>query len=116
MSRRTHTAAVGDVPDLVVGFSLAAWPWPPRYVEVIATTLAAGHDVEFRFVRKDAQPWFLLHSYRNGALHVLGPDFEHLGTVASIPAALTRGWEAGGGAGAGLVTVPDGCAALASRT
>ncbi len=78
-----------------VGFSAAEMPWPARHVEAILTALGHGLDVEFRFNREHIDPWFRLRGYR-GVIHVLGPSFDHLGTVASVPAALARGWELGG--------------------
>ncbi len=78
-----------------VGFSAAEMPWPVRHVEAILTALGHGLDVEFRFTREDIDPWFRLRGYR-GVIHVLGPSFDHFGTVALVEAALARGWELGG--------------------
>ncbi len=95
MSRRTRSAAVVEPPGLVVDFALDTWPWPPRFAEAILFTLAAGHDVWFTFTSEDTKAWFRLRGYR-GAIHVLGPSFDHLATTASVEAAMTRGWELGG--------------------
>ncbi len=78
-----------------VGFAAVDMPWPARHVEAILTALGQGLDIEFRFCREDGEAWFKLRGYR-GAIHVLGPNFDHLGTVASVETALARGWELGG--------------------
>ncbi len=95
MSRRTRPASL-RAGRFTLNYAADDLPWTPGYLESIADTLANGLDIEFRFGRSDVWPWFRLRTFC-GAIHILGADFEHLGTMAGVQAALVRGWKTGGG-------------------
>ena len=92
MSRRTRLASL-RVGRFTLNYAADDLPWEPGYLEAIADTLANGLDIEFRFGRSDVWPWFRLRTFC-GAIHILGADFRHLATMASIPAAVAMGWQA----------------------